>query len=103
MKQSTNKRARERRSEQWWRGVIAEQETSGETVAVVCRRHGVSTKGFYWRRRQLALKQEAAFTPIEVGMVNEYEVRCRNGRSVIVRGAVTPSVLASILSVAEGA
>jgi hypothetical protein len=34
--------------------------------------------------------------------VNECEVRCRSGRSVVVRGAVSPSVLANILLVAEG-
>ena len=55
-------------------------------------------RAFYWRRRRLASKSQVSFTPIEVGLVNEYELRCRNGRSVVIRGAVTPEVLASILS-----
>ena len=92
--------ANRKRSERWWREVIAKQAESGESVAVVCKRRGISPWSFYaWRKR---LGAKPSFSSLEIGLVNECEVRCRNGRCVVVRGAASPSVLANILLAAEG-
>ena len=92
-----------RRGERWWRRLVDRQAATGERVEEVCKRQGVSTWSFYqWRKRLQANPTGQHFTTVELGVVNEYEVRCRNGRSVVVRGAVSPAVLASILSIAEG-
>lgn len=89
-----------KRGERWWRRVIRKQSETREPVAVVCLRHGVSTKTFYnWRKK---LKCQPLFSQLEIGLVNECEVRCRGGRSVVVRGVVSPEVLANILLAAEG-
>lgn len=99
----SGKKHRSRRGEAWWQELILKRERSGKRVGEICGENGVSTWSFYqWRKRLGEKRARPDFTEIEVGIVNEYEVRCRNGRSVVVRGAVTPEVLASILSVAEG-
>ena len=36
-----------------WRGVIAEQRSSGKSVAAYCRRKGVSAGVFHWWKRRL--------------------------------------------------
>ena len=88
------------RGERWWQRVITKQGETREPVAVVCERHGVSPKTFYnWRKK---LQNRPFFSELEIGLVNECEVRCRGGRSVVVRGAVSPEVLANILLAAEG-
>lgn len=92
--------ASRKRSERWWQRVITRQGETREPVAVVCQRHGISPKSFYnWRKR---LRERPLFSQLEIGLVNECEVRCRNGRSVVVRGVVSPGVLANVLLAAEG-
>lgn len=98
----TRKRTGSRRDERWWQALLAEQASTKERIADLCARHGVTPWSFYSWRKRLRGKPQPVFREVELGMVNEYEVRCRNGRSVVVRGAVTPAVLASILSIAEG-
>ena len=85
--------------ERWWRRVIGKQSKTLEPVAAVCLRYGISTKSFYtWRKK---LQDRPLFSQLEIGLVNECEVRCRSGRSVVVRGAVSPAVLGNILLAAE--
>lgn len=86
----------------WWRGVIERQRRTGEPVREVCEREGIATQTFYWHRRKLEGSAKPSFTAVEVGLVNEVEIRLSNGRSVVVRGAVSPDVLRTTLHVAEG-
>lgn len=99
-----SEKERGKRGEAWWRKLVEKQEKSGGRVADICAEAGVSAWSFYqWRKRFSAPgRHKAGFTEVELGVVNEYEVKCRNGRSIIVRGAVTPSVLSSIIAVTEG-
>ena len=93
-------KANQQRGERWWQRLVEEQAKTGERVVELCARVGVTPRAFYyWRRRGVQPSQ--GFTELEVGLVNECEVRCRNGRSVVVRGAVSPAVLANILMAAE--
>ena len=90
------------RGERWWQSLIEEQAKTGERVVELCARYGVTPRAFYyWRRRGAAVQPNQGFTELEVGLVNECEIRCSNGRSVVVRGAVSPAVLANILMAAE--
>ena len=95
-------KAAQQRGERWWRRLIEKQAKTGERVVELCTRYGVTPQAFYyWRRRGVGVRPTQGFTEMEVGLVNECEVRCRSGRSVVVRGAVSPAVLANILMAAE--
>jgi hypothetical protein len=95
-------KATQQRGERWWQRLIEKQARTGERVVELCARHGVTPRAFYyWRRRGAVVQANRGFTELEVGLVNECEIRCRNGRSVVVRGAVSPAVLANILMAAE--
>ena len=95
------------RSSAQWQSIILEQASSGERIEETCARHGISLDSFHRHRRQLNGQANsssfASFTELEVSLVNECEIRCRNGRAIIVRGAVSPSHLKSILFVVEEA
>lgn len=70
----------------------------------LCAQYGVSDQGFYWWRKKLSAGRAlaaASFTEVELGLVNEYEVRLKNGRSVVVRGAVSVEQLRTVLTCAE--
>ena len=95
-------KANQQRGERWWQRLVEEQAKTGERVVELCSRYGVTPRAFYyWRRRDAVAQPNQGFTELEVGLVNECEVRCRSGRSVVVRGAVSPAVLANILMAAE--
>ena len=93
------------RSRLEWQSIISEQRISGEDIKALCKRLGVSPQSFY-RQRLLAKSKPsacAAFTELEVSIVNECEIRCRGGRSIIVRGAVCTAHLRNVLLVVEEA
>jgi len=99
---STTEGAPKKHDEQWWRTLIGQQAKTGERVVEICAQEGVTVQAFYWQRKRLIREKAAKFTEIELGVINECEIRCRNGRSVVVRGAVNPTHLKNVLSVAEG-
>ena len=90
-----------RRGADWWEQVVREQERSGEAIARLCKRYGVGVNSFYLWRKNLKAKQSPQFARFEIGLVNECEIRCRSGRGVIVRGAVSLEVLSRALEAAE--
>ena len=94
----------QQRSNRWWQRLIEKQSESGESITRLCERHGISRHVFYYRR-QCQQKQRSSkpkFTEVAVSLINECEVRCRNGRSVIIRGSVSPSALTNIMLAVEG-
>lgn len=93
---------RDCRGEAWWRSVIDEQARSGESVKELCEREGVGPQLFYKWRCRFSRAEVTSFTAVDIGIVNEYEIRCRNGRSVVVRGAVNAEHLSSVLHAVEG-
>lgn len=99
-------RRRSYRNSAEWQSIILEQSSSGERAEETCARHGISLDSFHRHRRELSGKKKSvpgSFTELEVSVVNECEIRCRNGRTIIVRGAVSPAHLKSILLVVEQA
>lgn len=91
------------RGERWWARLIERQGKSGRSVKDLCAKAGVTEQSFYFWRKKLAGRTSvvSGFTEVEVGLVNEYEIRCVNGRSVVVRGAVRVDQLRTVLFCAE--
>ncbi|HOE31623.1 MAG TPA: hypothetical protein PK953_11775 [Smithellaceae bacterium] len=50
---------RRRQREAYWRGIFAEQKTSGLTHAAFCRRHLISRAQYYWWKREIATRSNA--------------------------------------------
>ena len=72
----------------YWSNLIAEQETSGQTIRAFCQEQGVGDNSFYyWRKRlqqsepvQFALlKTVASGVPLELILANGEQLRIRNG------------------------
>lgn len=104
MENSETRLRRSYRSSGEWQAIILEQTSSGERVEETCARYGISLDSFHRHRRRLsgqAKSASASFTELEVNLVNECEIRCRSGRTIIVRGAVNPAHLKSVLLVVE--
>lgn len=99
-----NKGTQRGRGELWWVRLIERQAKSGRSVKELCAEAGVTEQSFYWWRKRLAGRGGtiSGFTEVELGLVNECEIRCRSGRSVVVRGAVSAEVLQCVLHAAEG-
>ena len=97
-----------------WRGWLAEQKQSGQSVAVFCRERGVREWQFYeWRKRlraktepfvavELVASQttEAATPPAAVPSV-PIEIRVSRGRSLLVGPNFEAAHLRRLLQVLE--
>jgi hypothetical protein len=72
----------------YWSGLIAEQESSGQTIRGFCQERGIEDHCFYyWRKRlprsapvQFALlKTVAGAAPLELILANGEQLRIRKG------------------------
>ena len=105
-----------RREQAWakWRGVVAEREQSGQSVAAFCRdRELARSQLLYWKKRV----REAAKAPfVEVQLVQPgveprvqapalgsptIEVRLKNGRSLMVAASFDARHLRALSAVME--
>jgi len=93
-----------------WRGIVAAQAASGETVAGFCRDRGLCTPHFFWWKKRLAeLGAAASFVelrPVAAGTADErraapIEVRLGNGRSLLVPEGFAPDHLKRLLLALE--
>jgi hypothetical protein len=104
-----NEQQRER-----WRGLLTEQKTSGQSVAVFCRERGLREWQFYdWKKRlrpktepfvavELVTTESAAsMAPLTPEPVTRLEVRLRRGRSVLVGPDFAAQHLRRLLQVLE--
>lgn len=106
---------RERGTEAWsnWRGLVGEQEQSGQSVAGFCRERGVPAwQMFSWKRR-LREAEAAKFVAVEVAPVGEtrrpaaigqggaIEVRLIQGRSLVAEPGFDADHLRALLGVLE--
>ena len=106
---------RERGSEAWtkWRGLVAEQKQSGESVAAFRRERGVpASQMFSWKRR-LREAEAAKFVAVEVASTGEtrrrvgieqsgaIEVRLVRGRSLVVEPGFDAHHLRALLAALE--
>ncbi len=98
-----------------WRGLISDQEISGQSIAAFCRARDVSESLFhYWRKR---LREVATPRFVEVQVAepqlrprhsrsaagSTIEVRLSNGRSLMVAPEFDASHLRALLAVVESA
>jgi hypothetical protein len=90
-----------------WRGLVAEQRRSGQSVAAFCRERGVSAPSFFaWKKR---LSQDAADQFVAVQLVDAgeqasghaLEVRLCGGRSVMVEPGFDAAHLRAVLAALE--
>lgn len=91
--------------ERTWRERLARQAAGRLSVAVFCRREGVSTASFYyWRQR---LRESAAgtprFVPVRVTVPTAVEIVLGNGRVVRVPTGTDAGWLRELFAAAEGA
>ena len=102
--------------EEWvrWRGLLSDQQTSGQSIAGFCRERAVPVWQFYeWRKRLRAktesfvavevMASQAAPTPApRVGRSSSpIEIRLRDGRSLLVGPDFEASHLRRLLQVLE--
>lgn len=91
-----------------WRALLAEKETSKESVAEFCGRHGVPVHQFYWWRGRLAVgsgvtsssKQSvpSSFVPVRLSLTQSMiEVIHPSGCMVRISGSVDSAALRSVL------
>ena len=106
----------------FWREQVQGQAASGVSVGAYCRRHRLRPSAFYYWRRALAKRGQAAraaFVPVTVAderggcgtamptqtdesRGGRIEIVVSNGRRVQVTGPVDRQALADVLTVVEG-
>jgi hypothetical protein len=92
--------------EEYWRSLVKEISNSKEGVEAAYDRAGVPRATFIWWRRKFrkeSSKLEKTFHVTEVPLIQstEVEIRCRNGRSIIIRGHSAADLLRKALQIAE--
>ncbi len=105
---------RGRKSEAWakWRGLVAEQNLSGQSVAVFCRERGLKSGQFFAWKKRLREAEAPRFVAVEMAPAWEakhaaasqnaaIEVRLSRGRSILVEPGFDAMHLRALLSVLE--
>jgi hypothetical protein len=101
-----------RRQEAWakWRGLVAEQGASGQSVAAFCRERGLPASQFFaWKKRL----RQAAEPFVEVQVVGTpaqsatapsraIEIRLAGGRRIFVEPGFDADHLRAVLAALEG-
>ena len=100
----------ERKQEEWarWRGLLSEQQASGQSIAGFCREQVLPVGQFYeWRKRlraktepfvavQVVASEPAPLPTLPTPMPSApIEIRLRDGRSLLVGPDFEPSSLTS--------
>ncbi len=106
---------RRRKTEAWtkWRGLIAEQGLSGQSVAVFCRERGLKSGQFFAWRKRLREAELPKFVAVEVAPFvgtkwpapampgRGIEVRLGSGRSLVVEPGFEAAHLRALLAVLD--
>jgi hypothetical protein len=106
---------RQRKVEAWakWRGLVAEQDLSGESVACFCRERGLKSGQFFGWKKRLREAEAAKFVAVEVAPPVEakwpaqarlsrgIEVRLGGGRSLVVEPGFDAAHLRALLAVVD--
>ncbi|MGD0158617.1 MAG: hypothetical protein ABSB50_21220 [Terracidiphilus sp.] len=106
---------RQRKTAIWakWRGLVAEQEQSGQRAAAFCRERGLRSGQFFAWKKRLREAEEAQFLavelrpteavaqPVPVMHRGTIEVRLGRGRSLVVEPGFDTCHLRALLSVLE--
>jgi len=106
---------RQRKTEAWakWRGLVAEQDLSGQSVAAFCGERGLTSGQFFsWKKRlreaespkfvalQVAPPAEAKW-PAPARLSRGIEVRLGGGRSLVVEPGFDAAHLRALLAVVD--
>jgi len=98
-----------------WRGLVSEQEESGQSVAAFCRARELPESQFYYWKRRLREAATEPFVEVQVAkpplrqrdsrsaLASTIEVRLSNGRSLLVAPSFDASHLRALLAVVESA
>src|ERR1039458_6454168 len=101
---------RQRKTEIWakWRGLVAEQNQSGQSVAAFCRERGVKSGQFFAWKKRLRESEAGKFVAVEVAPAADakrpaphsgaIEVRLGRGRSLVVEPGFDGHHLRELLS-----
>ncbi|HLI77604.1 MAG TPA: hypothetical protein VKV02_11705 [Acidobacteriaceae bacterium] len=95
-----------------WRGLIAEQQQSGKSVAGFCQERGLGTGQFYeWKKRlretgpvpfvEVAVKPAARAVVAQVGPGSAIEVQLKSGHRLVVGPGFDAQHLRALLGVLE--
>ena len=107
---------RQGKAEEWakWRGLVAEQTQSGQSVGAFCRERELKSGQFFAWKKRLREAEAVQFVAVEVGPVAEtkwpaatmhsraIEVRLGRGRSLMVDPEFDAHHLRALLAVLEG-
>ena len=96
-----------------WRGLVAEQQASGRSVARFCFERGLSSGQLFAWKKRLREAEASRFVALELSPVAEarwvaplqsraIEVRLARGRSLVVEAGFDAHHLRALLSVLEG-
>ena len=87
-----------------WRGIVAAQAASGQTVAAFCRERGLCAPHFFWWKKRLAAAPAgAAFVEIKLatGDAGAIELRLAGGRSLWLRSGFDAGLLRAAVAALE--
>ena len=98
--------------EEWskWRGLVSEQSSSGQSVAVFCRERGLRDWQFYDWKKRVRESEAVKFVAVKVAAAREaapmpaggaIEVRVGRGRSIVVEPGFDARHLRALLAVLE--
>lgn len=68
--------------QEYWRVVIAEQETSGKAIRDFCRERNLTEHSFYWWRHHLGKNKPTSFALVETepaAPAAQFELRLSSG------------------------
>ena len=95
--------------ESFWRGVVAEQAKSGQTVRAFCRQWHVSEPGFYAWRREVKLRdrETPSFAAVTLRtdesrlVADEIELRFAGGSRMRFRSGCPTELLGQVVALLE--
>jgi hypothetical protein len=105
-------RQRQRSKKAWakWRGLVAEQARSGQSVAAFCRERSLCVPHFYWWKKRLRDGKATKFVEVQLAEAivtapsdSRMEVRLQNGRSLLVGRGFDAEQVRALLAVVEAA
>ena len=105
---------RQRKAEEWakWRGLVAEQMASGQSVAAFCRERGLRDWKFYEWKNLLRQAEAGQFVAVEVRSAEPavepatapgkaIEIRLARGRSLVAEPGFDAAHLRALLVVVD--
>ena len=93
---------------EYWRRLIAEQESREQKVRLFCRERGITEPSFYYWRKRLRKRETVQFAlletrPTDIGSVTStFELVLTNGERLRIGNEVDAATLRMVLEVVRG-